>query len=121
MLDRTTRLAYERTRLAFERTMQAWIRTATSLITFGFGIYKLVDIVDPNTQRRVGPHEFGVILVCLGMLALPLATLQQRQEMRLLVAEYGRAPRSLSFFFAGLVALLGICALLLMLVRSNGF
>ena len=37
--ERTT-LAVERTRLAHERTLMAWVRTATSLISFGFTIYK---------------------------------------------------------------------------------
>jgi putative membrane protein len=40
VLDTSTRLAYDRTRLAYENTMMAWVRTATSLITFGFSIYK---------------------------------------------------------------------------------
>src|SRR5262249_28618447 len=39
-VDRSTELALERTRAAYERTMMAWIRTATSLITFGFTVYK---------------------------------------------------------------------------------
>ena len=37
--DRTN-LAYERTALANDRTLMAWIRTSTSLISFGFTIYK---------------------------------------------------------------------------------
>ena len=39
-LDTSTRLAIQRTRLASERTLMAWIRTATSLIGFGFTIFK---------------------------------------------------------------------------------
>ena len=39
-LDTSTRLAAERTRLASERTLMAWIRTSTSLIAFGFTIFK---------------------------------------------------------------------------------
>ncbi len=39
-----TRLAVDRTRLAFERTMMAWVRTATSLITFGFTVYKFFQL-----------------------------------------------------------------------------
>jgi uncharacterized membrane protein YidH (DUF202 family) len=38
--DPPTALALERTRLAHERTLMAWVRTATSLISFGFTIYK---------------------------------------------------------------------------------
>ena len=42
-LDAGTRLAVERTRLAHERTLMAWVRTATSLISFGFTIYKFFE------------------------------------------------------------------------------
>jgi uncharacterized membrane protein YidH (DUF202 family) len=43
-LDTATTLAFERTRIAYERTMMAWIRTATSLITFGFAVYKFFQL-----------------------------------------------------------------------------
>ena len=42
-LDASTRLAVERTRLAHDRTAMAWLRTAISLITFGYGFYKVID------------------------------------------------------------------------------
>ena len=42
-LDAGTRLAVDRTRLAYERTLMAWVRTATSLISFGFTIYKFFE------------------------------------------------------------------------------
>ena len=42
-LDTSTKLAYDRTRLAYERTLMAWVRTGTSLITFGFTIYKFFE------------------------------------------------------------------------------
>jgi len=43
-LDTATKLAYDRTRLAYENTMMSWVRTATSLITFGFSVYKFFQI-----------------------------------------------------------------------------
>ena len=39
-LPLSNQLALDRTRLAYERTLMAWVRTATSLISFGFTIYK---------------------------------------------------------------------------------
>jgi uncharacterized membrane protein YidH (DUF202 family) len=42
-VDASTQLAAERTRLAYERTLMAWVRTGTSLITFGFTIYKFFE------------------------------------------------------------------------------
>jgi uncharacterized membrane protein YidH (DUF202 family) len=39
-IDLPRRLDLERTHIAYEQSMMSWIRTATSLITFGFTIYK---------------------------------------------------------------------------------
>lgn len=55
-------LAFDRTRAAYERTMIAWIRTATSLITFGFSIYKFFQIEAPPSgqpNRLIGPRGFA--------------------------------------------------------------
>jgi putative membrane protein len=118
-MDKTTRLAYDRTWLSYERTMQAWTRTAISLITFGFTVYKLVDVIDRNPADRkllIGPHIFGFILVAIGFVALAIATVEYRQSIRVLREEYGESPRSMSVFFAGLIAVLGIFALIVMIV-----
>jgi putative membrane protein len=118
-MDRTTSLAYDRTWLAYERTMQAWTRTAMSLITFGFTVYKLVDVVTPESGRKhlAGPHQFGIALVCIGFLALAMATLEYRQSINVLRKEYGKSPRSQSVFFAGVIALLGLFAIVSMLFQ----
>jgi putative membrane protein len=120
-LEKVTELAYDRTWLAFERTLQAWVRTAMSSITFGFSVYKLADLVNGNgnPQRLAGPHELGTFLVALGFLALAMATLEYRQNIKMLRLEYGKSPRSLSVWFAGSIALLGIFALLDMLFAKG--
>ena len=60
-LDSSTALALERTRLAHERTLMAWVRTATSLISFGFTIYKAFEYLrqrQPDVAHGVlGPHR----------------------------------------------------------------
>ena len=75
-LDTATELAFDRTRAAYERTMMAWIRTATSLITFGFTIYKFfqIEVPDRGQQNRlIGPRQFAFILVSIGLFSLILA------------------------------------------------
>lgn len=118
--DRATSLAVERTRVAYERTMLAWVRTGTSLITFGFGVYKFFQIErKPSAQDYlIGSQQFGLILVGIGLASLALATVEYRQNMRSLRVDYlGRQSR-LTVVFAGLIATLGILAFVLMLFRQ---
>lgn len=120
-MDRSTELAFERTRVAYERTMMAWIRTATSLITFGFTIYKFFQLEGmgrSHENRLIGARGFGFILVCLGLVSLLLATIENRQSMRALRAEYARTQRSLAVMLAALISLLGVLALFAMIFRQ---
>lgn len=120
-LDRSTELAFERTRVAYERTMMAWIRTATSLITFGFTIYKLFQLEGlghPQPSRLIGPREFAFILVSIGLLSLLLATIEHRQNIRTLGAQYEGRKRSLAVLVAAMVSILGIVALVAMIFRQ---
>jgi putative membrane protein len=121
-LDLSTKLAFDRTRVAYERTMLAWVRTATSMITFGFSIYKTFQYLQENERgehikRLVGPHEFALLMVSIGLASLALATWEHRQNMQTLAAESGSA-RSLAAVVAALIAVLGILALIVMLLRQ---
>ncbi len=119
-LDVSTRLAVDRTRVAYERTMMAWIRTATSLITFGFTIYKFFQIEAPpgRPNRLIGPRGFAFILVSIGLFSLILATLEYRQDIRGLGAEYVGRRRSLAVIVAAMISMLGILALIVILFRQ---
>ncbi|MFZ1120669.1 MAG: DUF202 domain-containing protein [Candidatus Binataceae bacterium] len=120
-LDDSTRLAFERTRNSYENTMMSWIRTATSLITFGFSIYKFFQIEAPSEKQRnylIGPREFAIALVCIGLLSLALATLENRQKIQALGAQYAGKQRSLSVLVAALISILGVLALLAMIFRE---
>ncbi len=99
----------------------AWTRTATSLITFGFSVYKFFQIEAPRgveRSRLVGPRQFAIALVSIGLFSLVLATFEYFQNMRMLRAEYPRTPRSLAVLVAGLISALGIVDLLLMILRQ---
>jgi putative membrane protein len=120
-LDVSTRLAFARTRAAYERTMMAWIRAATSLITFGFTIYKFFQIEAPppgRPNRLIGPRGFAFILVSIGLFSLILATLEHRQDIRTLGAQYEGERRSLAVVVAALISILGILALVVILFRQ---
>ena len=120
-LDHSTILAIARTRAAYERTMMAWIRTATSLITFGFTIYKFFQLEIPHQEERkylVGSRQFALMLVCIGLVSLLLATLEYRTNIRALRAEVTDDRRSLAVIVAALMSGLGLIALLLIIFRQ---
>jgi len=111
-----TKLAYERTRLAYERTLMAWIRTATSLISFGFTIYKFFAFLhqeEPTAPSGglLGSRGFSFLMITSGLVALALATVQHRRSMQTLRAQGEKIPYSLAGILAALVALLGVLGL----------
>lgn len=120
-LNVSTRLAFDRTRLAHDRTMMAWTRTATSLITFGFAVYKFFQIeIDRSGQaeRLIGPREFALIMISTGLISLMMATLQHRRDRTALIRMDPEVPRSLAALLAGLIGLLGIVALIAVIFRQ---
>lgn len=121
-LDSGTRLAIDRTRLAYERTMMAWIRTATSLISFGFTIYKFfeLDLRTPASGVRasaIGPRGFALVMISTGLVALILAGIQHHSSLQSLKQSYGPTPRSVAGPVAALIGLLGVLALIGVIVR----
>ena len=120
-LDSSTQLAFARTRAAYERTMMSWIRTATSLITFGFSIYKFFQLEGTTRVRQdrlIGARGFAFLLVTIGIFSLLLAVLEYRQNIRALGAQYMGKQRSLAVLVAALITALGILALITMLFRQ---
>jgi putative membrane protein len=120
-LDTGTRLALDRTRLAYERTMMAWIRTATSLISFGFAIYKFFELdlkSSAAADRLIGSRGFALLMIGVGLVALLLAGIQHRQGVLQMKGTFGTLPRSVASEVAALVALLGIAALIGVIVRA---
>jgi putative membrane protein len=94
----------------------AWVRTATSMISFGFSIAKLVPNVAPG-GASAGHDEifdtktFSSIMIGVALIALLAATLQDYREMKALRARYpANVPHSTARVVAALVAGFGILA-----------
>jgi putative membrane protein len=121
-LDTGTRLAVDRTWLAHERTLMAWIRTATSLISFGFTIYKFFEFEAGKNaaiaHALVSPRQFAILMIATGLVALLFSVLDHRRSMQLLREEFGSTPRSVSGIVAGVVAVMGLAALTAALLRG---
>jgi len=124
-LPLTARLALERTRGAYERTLMAWIRTGTSLIAFGFTVYKFFHLEFSGAGDKkgliettlIGPREFGLVLIAIGILSLLLGTIEHVRDLRALRKEYPGMPRSGTRLIAALMATLGVLALIAVIYR----
>ena len=121
-LDVATRLAVDRTRLAHERTLMAWVRTATSLISFGFTIYKFfqfeLSAQAPGPDNIIGPRGFALFMIAIGLVALLLSTIEHRRSMQEMRAEFGTFPLSTAAVVAALISLLGILAFVAVVLQS---
>jgi putative membrane protein len=120
-LTDSTLLALDRTRLAFDRTTMAWVRTATSLISFCFSVYKFFQVAGKGATPGawIGPREFALMMIGIGIVALMLGTVQHVHSMNILRRHYRgtKVPRSLAVLVGALVAILGIIALIVVIER----
>jgi putative membrane protein len=115
------RLALERTRIAYERTLMAWVRTATSMITFGFSVYKFFEFElakSDTAASGIGPREFGIALILIGLTTLLIGRLEHRRDLRLLRRDYPDMPLSGTRLVEALVAIVGALALIATILRA---
>jgi len=110
-------LAKERNRAAAERTLMAWIRTCLALIGFGFGIDRVVTVLDTGRgDNHIEPlllsRFLGLAFIALGTAALLAASLDHRRELkRIRRDDYLYTPRtSQALSVAVILAILGIIA-----------
>jgi putative membrane protein len=121
-----TKEALVRTRLAHERTMMAWVRTTTSLISFGFTIYKFFQYMRETAAvgadgRLLNPRAVALVMIALGVGTLLLATLEHRRnmsELQELYEPYGTMPRSLAAGVAVAISVLGLIGLILVFLHQ---
>jgi len=109
-------LAKERNRAAAERTLMAWIRTSLSLITFGFGIDRIVLALHTALDNQSNPlslaRNLGLCFIAIGTLALLCAAFNHHQDLRRINrGDFTYSSRlSLSFVVAIALILVGLFA-----------
>jgi putative membrane protein len=100
----------------------AWIRTSTSLISFGFTIYKFFEyLVQANntslSHNLFGPREFALCMIGVGIIALAIAAIEYRHTLKLLEEEHGTTYESLAEKLAVLIFLIGLGLLIVVLLQ----
>ena len=122
MSNTTTELAKTRNRAAAERTTLAWIRTALALISFGFGLDKIISAIreaggEANPSDDVGVQLMSMAFIGVGIFTLLIAMRQHKRELIRLRSDpylYRDEP-SLSIATATAVLVIGVIAFLLLL------
>lgn len=128
LADRRTSLAVTRTIAALDRTLMAWVRTSTSLISFGFTIYKFFQYLrsdqalsDVDRMRLLSPRGVALVMIGLGVIALTFATIDYRKQASVLRAayrEYGPFHTSIAGAVAAAISGLGLLGFVLVLLRQ---
>jgi putative membrane protein len=125
LADERTNLAVTRTLIALDRTLMAWVRTATSLISFGFTIYKFFQGMregePPDTTRLMTPRGVGLVMIALGVGGLVLAIIEYRRQTEALhqkFAAYGPYHRSTAAGVGTVIAGLGTIGFILVFLRQ---
>ncbi|WP_094555844.1 YidH family protein [Synechococcus sp. 1G10] len=121
-MNLTNELAKERNREAAERTLMAWIRTCLSLISFGFGLDKIIGAIQASRLEGSAHTQLSVRLVSIGfvltgILAMAAATRQHRKVLRRLKQEnfVYIDEASVSMATALALTLIGLVALVLLI------
>jgi len=82
------RMDLHKTELALERTLLAWVRTATNLLTFGFGIMKLMQDKASQPGRHplldvIRPETIGYLMIGAGFMGLLMSVVAFRKNARM--------------------------------------
>jgi len=82
-------LSVDRARLAQERALLAWVRTSTTLMTFGFALFKFLEAQLTQNHRPpllgfITPRVIGLTLLLSGFFGLALSVYRHIQVMKLL-------------------------------------
>jgi uncharacterized membrane protein YidH (DUF202 family) len=72
---------------------------------------------EPRRHALLGPREYALLMIGIGVFALILATIQHRRDLRELRKHFA-VPYSLATVVAGLIGFLGLITFLAVVFRQ---
>ena len=104
----------------------AWVRTSTSMISFGFTIYKFFQFVQgdrsvPHAEKLLEPRGVALVMILIGVGGLVLATIDYRHQLDVLRRDYDAyalSHGSIVLAVATMVAGLGVLGFVLVFLRQ---
>ena len=112
-------------RLIATRRLMAWVRTALYLITFGFGMYKVLHLIAEQSKVPLSqpdsPRNVGLALMGIGTFAITAACIQHWKQLKSLRSDQPCQPWDLTLIVACLTALVGFLLFGSVLFRSGPF
>lgn len=127
LLKNSTDMAVERTLMAADRSLMAWVRTGLSLISFGFTIYKFLDIqskqllaMGKSLPGISSPKVVGLLMIGLGILSLVLGTIENLETLKSYRKQFNIRRARYALFISGVVTIIGIVLFLGILFKLKG-
>jgi putative membrane protein len=122
-----TNMAVERTLMAADRSLMAWVRTGLSLISFGFTIYKFLDIQDKQLQALgkslpniSSPRVVGLLMIGLGIISLVCGTIENLATLKSYQRQFDTKRMRYALFISGIITIIGIVLFMGILFKLNG-
>lgn len=123
----TTNMAVDRTVMAADRSLMAWVRTGLSLISFGFTIYKFLEISREqllgsgrNLTGISSPKLVGLFMIGIGILSIILGIIENVATVKILRGRYQVKRVRYSLFMAIILTLFGFTVFMGILFQLKG-
>lgn len=122
-----TDMAVHRTVMAADRSLMAWVRTGLSLISFGFTIYKFLEISSQQLTASgkvlanvSSPKVIGLFMIGMGILSLIMGTVEYMSTIKMLQGQYDFKRPRYSLLMSAIVTVFGVIIFLSIILRLKG-